>query len=417
MPRRLLARVHVTRERCGGHVTRHLFERGQRLPSTHVDAGGAFPVTGLARTVIDLARTLPFDWALAVADAGLARGVRVGELEGLLTELPRGAGNPQARAVLRLADARSESAGESRSRALFIRAGLPTPRLQYEVWGHGVLLGRADFAWEAPWVLGEFDGAVKYGRLVRPGESPQDAGRSLFVERCCPPNSLVPSIHRGQEGVRWARTLGERRGRWQDGGMEIRSAVVGAMENNAYLLTVGEEGLLIDAANDPVTLLALVGDTPVEAIVTTHRHRDHTGALAAVAGHTGARLVAGTPDADAIESDTGVTIDDRVWDGDTVRVGDVELEVIGLVGHTPGSIALAHVPDDGPAHLFTGDSLFPGGVGKTSGPDAFASLLDDVEAKLFDRFDDDTVVHPGHGLPTTLGAERPHLAEWRERGW
>ncbi len=199
--------------------------------------------------------------------------------------------------------------------------------------------------------------------------------------------------------------------------MDMRSAVVGTMENNAYLLLIGEQGLLIDAAADPIALLAMIGDTPLEAIVTTHRHHDHIEALGAVAAHSGARLVAGAPDADAIEAATGVTIDDRVWDGDTVRVGDVELEVIGLVGHTPGSIALAYTPAEGPVHLFTGDSLFPGGVGKTAGPAEFTSLLGDVEAKLFDRFPDDTVVHPGHGLPTTLGAERPHLAQWRARGW
>lgn len=200
--------------------------------------------------------------------------------------------------------------------------------------------------------------------------------------------------------------------------MEITSAVVGPMGNNAYLLTDAGEGLLIDAADEAATLLALVGDTPVTRIVTTHRHRDHVAALAAVASHTGARLVAGEPDADAIEQAAGVTIDRRVWDGDTVRVGNVELAVIGLVGHTPGSIALAYTPEDGrPAHLFVGDSLFPGGVGKTHSPEDFTSLLDDVTTKLFDRYGDDTIVSPGHGDPTTLGHERPHLGEWRERGW
>lgn len=199
--------------------------------------------------------------------------------------------------------------------------------------------------------------------------------------------------------------------------MEIRSVVVGIMENNAYLLIEGGQGVLIDAADDPATLCALIGDTPLHGIVTTHRHRDHVQALAAVVGHTGARLIAGAPDADAIQGETGVAADVRVWDGDTVRVGDAELAVIGLVGHTPGSIALAYTPDDGPAHLFVGDSLFPGGVGKTHSPDEFISLLDDVEHKLFDRFGDDTVVHPGHGSATTLGQERPHLAAWRARGW
>lgn len=200
--------------------------------------------------------------------------------------------------------------------------------------------------------------------------------------------------------------------------MEITSTVVGTMGNNAYLLTDAGEGLLIDAAADPLALLALIGDTPVRAIVTTHRHHDHIGALKAVAEHTGARLIAGEPDADAIESAAGVVIDRRVWDGDAVRVGNIELDVIGLVGHTPGSITLVLAADEGrPAHLFVGDSLFPGGVGKTWSPEDFTSLIDDVTAKLFDRFPDDTVVHPGHGDPTTLGHERPHLPEWRERGW
>jgi glyoxylase-like metal-dependent hydrolase (beta-lactamase superfamily II) len=68
-------------------------------------------------------------------------------------------------------------------------------------------------------------------------------------------------------------------------------------------------------------------------------------------------------------------------------------------------------------HLFTGDSLFPGGPGRTTSPQDFAGLMDDLEAKVFGRFDDATVVHPGHGDDTTLGAERPQLAEWRARGW
>ena len=199
--------------------------------------------------------------------------------------------------------------------------------------------------------------------------------------------------------------------------MEIRSAVVGKMTNNAYLLVDAGEGLLIDAADDPVALLALIGDTPVHTIVTTHRHPDHVQALAAMAAHTGARLVAGTPDADAIESATGVTIDQRVWDGDTLRVGNTGLTVVGLVGHTPGSIALIHSPDEGHAHVFSGDSLFPGGPGRVIRPEDFDSLMTDLERKLFDRFPADTIVHPGHGASTTLGDERPHLPEWWARRW
>lgn len=89
-----------------------------------------------------------------------------------------------------------------------------------------------------------------------------------------------------------------------------------------------------------------------------------------------------------------------------------------LVGHTPGSIALAYDDPEGHAHLWTGDCLFPGGVGNTwEDPERFATLYRDVVTKFFDAFPDDTWVYPGHGADTTLGSERPHLHEWRTRGW
>jgi glyoxylase-like metal-dependent hydrolase (beta-lactamase superfamily II) len=104
--------------------------------------------------------------------------------------------------------------------------------------------------------------------------------------------------------------------------------------------------------------------------------------------------------------------------GDPVEVDGITLEAIKLRGHTPGSVALLYRDPDGPAHLFSGDSLFPGGVGNTQkDPARFASLMNDVEGRVFGYLPDDTVVHPGHGKGTTLGAERPHLPEWRERGW
>jgi glyoxylase-like metal-dependent hydrolase (beta-lactamase superfamily II) len=191
---------------------------------------------------------------------------------------------------------------------------------------------------------------------------------------------------------------------------------VGPMDNNAYLLQAAGGTLLVDAANDSRRLLKIIGDEPLQAIVTTHRHGDHWQALAAVADATGARLIAGRPDVDAISEGAGVRGLIGLWDGDQVELGLESLPVIGLVGHTPGSITLAYTAG-GPVHLFTGDSLFPGGPGKTHSPEDFTSLMDDLEAKIFGRFDDDAVVHPGHGDDTTLGAERPHLGEWRTRGW
>ncbi|HJV12466.1 MAG TPA: MBL fold metallo-hydrolase, partial [Propionibacteriaceae bacterium] len=122
------------------------------------------------------------------------------------------------------------------------------------------------------------------------------------------------------------------------------------------------------------------------------------------------------PDLEAIRIGTEVRGLNGVWDGDQIQLGAEWLEVIGLVGHTPGSITLAYT-GAGRTHLFTGDSLFPGGPGKTNTPEDFRSLMNDLESKVFGRFDDDTVVHPGHGDDTTLGTERPHLADWWSRGW
>ena len=192
---------------------------------------------------------------------------------------------------------------------------------------------------------------------------------------------------------------------------------VGPMDNNAYLLqsAVGAT-VLIDAANDSDRLLKLIGEEPLDTIVTTHQHGDHWQGLAEVAEATGARLVAGRPDTDAIAEGAGVSGLVGVWDGDRLDLGGESLAVIGLVGHTPGSITLAYA-GGGPVHLFTGDSLFPGGPGRTRNPRDFTSLMDDLEAKIFGRFADDAVVHPGHGDDTTLGRERPHLEEWRQRGW
>ena len=205
------------------------------------------------------------------------------------------------------------------------------------------------------------------------------------------------------------------------GGLTItKLAVDPDMSNNCYLLRCRSTGdqVLVDAAAEPERLLQLVGDGGLTTVVTTHQHWDHHRALADVVAATGAGTVVGAPDADAVTEQTGVDVTRRVGHGDSVAVGDATLEVIALSGHTPGSIALLYDDPDGHPHLFTGDSLFPGGVGNTFGDaDAFRQLIGEVEAKVFDRLPDDTWFYPGHGNDGQLGHERPHLAEWRERGW
>lgn len=200
------------------------------------------------------------------------------------------------------------------------------------------------------------------------------------------------------------------------GPVTLTKASVGPTDNNVYVIA-GPSGpvVLVDCAADVDRLTQLVDGREVGVIVTTHQHPDHIRVLTEMARRTGARLVCGEPDRATIEERTG-TRQAGVWDGDRIRCGDLELEVIGLVGHTPGSIALA-LAGEGPTHLLTGDAIFPGGLGKTQTPDAFDSLFGDAVAKVFDRFDDATVIHPGHGDSTTVGTERPQLPLWRDRGW
>ena len=204
----------------------------------------------------------------------------------------------------------------------------------------------------------------------------------------------------------------------------IRRISVSAMDNNVYLLTAKSSGeqVLIDAADDAPAIRQLLGDaagdtsatTKLAAIATTHQHWDHVRALKEIVEATDAPTAAGTDDADALP----VAVDRNLGHGDTVAVDGFALTAVHLRGHTPGSIAFVYEAPEGPTHIFSGDSLFPGGVGNTQkDPERFTQLLDDVTQRLFGAYPDDTVVHPGHGKPTTLGAERPHLDEWRARGW
>jgi glyoxylase-like metal-dependent hydrolase (beta-lactamase superfamily II) len=201
-------------------------------------------------------------------------------------------------------------------------------------------------------------------------------------------------------------------------GLTVTKIAVGPMDNNAYLLrcTSTGQGLLIDAANEAPRLIEMIGDTPVGIIVTTHQHADHWQALPQVVKQTGADVVAHPADADGLP----VPVNRPAQDGDVLAFGDCTVSLIHLRGHTPGSLAVlydAGGPLSDSPHLFTGDSLFPGGVGKTNSPEDFTSLLTDVTERLFDRLPDATWVYPGHGNDTTLEVERPHLGEWRERGW
>ncbi len=192
--------------------------------------------------------------------------------------------------------------------------------------------------------------------------------------------------------------------------VEVRKLSVGWIDNNVYLLrdTATQEALLIDAADDADRILAEVGDARLRAIVTTHGHRDHWRALDAVADATGAPVWLHPADEDLVRR----TPDRAAEDGKRVGFGQAEVRVLHTPGHTPGSVCLLL----GDRHLFSGDTLFPGGPGNTFGDeDAFRQIMRSLRDKLF-TLDDETWVYPGHGDDTTIGDERPSLDEWEARG-
>jgi hypothetical protein len=206
-------RVHVTRRPpAAGSGSARVHLHVARLPDDQVEVVDGVPVTDVARTVLDLARTTPFESAVIAADAALHTKLTSREqLELRLAELGPVPGVRRAARVIAFADRRNESVGESRSRVLIHRLGLPAPDLQVKAFrADGVSLGRCDFGWEEERTVAEFDGRVKYGRLLRPGQDPGDA---VFDEK------LREDAIRdtGREVARWTwadlatpRTVGDR---------------------------------------------------------------------------------------------------------------------------------------------------------------------------------------------------------------
>lgn len=197
------------------------------------------------------------------------------------------------------------------------------------------------------------------------------------------------------------------------GDLTVTKMSVGDMDNNTYLIQhyLGDS-VIIDAAAEAPRITELAGGTKVRAIITTHEHHDHIGALKTVANVFSDAEILATPE-------TGKELPvkaDKLKDGKTLSFGNLELEVIVLRGHTPAGAAIV-ASSGGETHIFTGDSLFPGGVGKTPSDQAFFLLFNDVRDKIFAQYDDATVIHPGHGDSTTVGAERSKLPSWEERGW
>ncbi len=198
---------------------------------------------------------------------------------------------------------------------------------------------------------------------------------------------------------------------YQDSAVEVHRVVVGPLENNVYIVRCRETGdsLLIDAANEHDLLLELCRDLHVGQVVETHGHWDHIQAVEAVRD-AGIDVAVTRADASMLPSYDQILEDESV-----IRVGRLQVATIATPGHTPGSMCFAV---EGTPLLFSGDTLFPGGPGNTSFENAdFATIITSIEGRLFGAFAPDTLVLPGHGVGTTIGAESPHLDEWVERGW
>jgi glyoxylase-like metal-dependent hydrolase (beta-lactamase superfamily II) len=197
---------------------------------------------------------------------------------------------------------------------------------------------------------------------------------------------------------------------WQDEQAEVHKIVVGPFENNVFVLRdkATGEAVLLDAANEHEKLLDLCRRLGVTRVLETHGHWDHIQAVPEVR-EAGFKVGVTAGDAGMLPS-----YDDLLEDDDVIQVGRLRLRTILTPGHTPGSMCFRV---EGSPLLFSGDTLFPGGPGNTEKDSTrFATIIRSIEDRLF-PLPPDTIVLPGHGLDTTIGAERPHLQEWIDRGW
>ncbi len=180
-----------------------------------------------------------------------------------------------------------------------------------------------------------------------------------------------------------------------DGDIRITKINMGPYDNNGYIIACPEtnEGIIVDTPAEPEKLLAAVGDTKITSILITHKHQDHLLGFDEITGNVRAPVGIGEDDVDGLPR----TPDLVLKDGDLIKFGNRQLQIMYTPGHTEGAVCLYI---DG--HLFSGDTLFPGGPGRTRSPEALQQVIGSITSKLL-VLPGDTAVYPGHGLDTTIG--------------
>ncbi len=188
----------------------------------------------------------------------------------------------------------------------------------------------------------------------------------------------------------------------EDETLRIDRLQLGSFGTNAYILTCRKTGdsVLVDAPGEAGKILENLKGTNPKYILLTHSHWDHTGALTQLRSGLGIPLAAHAADAGRLSAAPEIMLDG----GDTVTFGDIRLKVLHTPGHTPGSLCFKTGD-----YLISGDTIFPGGPGKTDTPADFERIIESITNRIM-TLDDSTRIFPGHGEATMLKKEREAFA-------
>lgn len=192
-----------------------------------------------------------------------------------------------------------------------------------------------------------------------------------------------------------------------DGEVKITKINMGPYDNNGYIVTCPDtnEGIIIDTPAEPEKLLNAIGDVSIKYVLITHNHQDHLLGFNEITGAVGVPVGIGGPDAHALPKSPDVNLED----GQVIKFGNQEMTMLATPGHTDGATCMLIGK-----HLFSGDTLFPGGPGKTRNPEALTQIIGSITGKLL-TLPDDTMVYPGHGIDTTIGEARRQYQDFASR--